>query len=51
VGFSRDLWQALAVLGGLGLLLEWLLFGRAEGRIRRRNAPVAVLTPGIKKAS
>src|SRR5712692_5599369 len=24
-GVSRDLWQVLAVLGGLGLLLEWLL--------------------------
>ena len=23
-----DLWKALALLGGLGLLLEWLLFGR-----------------------
>ena len=25
---SRDLWQILAVLGALGLLMEWLLFGR-----------------------
>ncbi len=25
---SRDLWQIFAILGGAGLLLEWLLFGR-----------------------
>jgi hypothetical protein len=25
---SRDLWQILALLGGAGLLAEWLLFGR-----------------------
>lgn len=51
VGFSRDLWQALAILGGIGLLVEWLLFGRAEGRMRRLKAKVAVLRPGVKKAS
>lgn len=39
---SRDVWQWLAVLGGLGLLVEWLLFGRrrsllpAASRIRIR---------------
>jgi hypothetical protein len=49
--FSRDLWQWLALLGALGLLIEWLLFGRAEGRIRRRSAPVAVLPRGFPKAS
>jgi hypothetical protein len=26
--FSRDIWQILAVLGGVGLVLEWLLYGR-----------------------
>ncbi len=51
VSISRDLWQALAILGGLGLLVEWLLFGRAEGRMRRLKARVAVLRPGVKKAS
>jgi hypothetical protein len=51
VGFSRDLWQALAILGGIGLLVEWLLFGRAEGRMRRLKAQAAVLRPGVKKAS
>jgi hypothetical protein len=49
--FSRDLWQALAILGGIGLLVEWLLFGRAEGRMRRLKARIAVLQPGVKKAS
>jgi hypothetical protein len=51
IGFSRDLWQALAILGGIGLLVEWLLFGRAEGRMRRLKARIAVLQPGVKKAS
>lgn len=48
---SKDLWQALALLGGLGLLAEWLLFGRAEGRMRRLGVPLAVLRPRIRKAS
>ena len=25
---SRDLWQILAILGGIGLAVDWLLFGR-----------------------
>jgi hypothetical protein len=25
---SRDIWQWLAILGGLGLLAEWLIYGR-----------------------
>jgi hypothetical protein len=37
---SRDLWQALALAGAAGLLLEWLLFGR--GRLVRRNRPLTV---------
>jgi hypothetical protein len=49
--FSRDLWQVLAVLGGLGLLVEWLLFGRAESRMRRLGARLTVLRSGVKKAS
>lgn len=32
--FSRDLWQILAILGALGLAIEWWLFGR-----RRMLAP------------
>lgn len=48
---SQDLWEVLAVLGGLGLLAEWFLFGRAEGRMRRLRARLSVLSPGIRKAS
>ena len=48
---SRDLWELLALLGGLGLLAEWLLFGRAEGRMRRLRARLSVLSPRIRKAS
>jgi hypothetical protein len=47
---SRDLWQLLAVLGGLGLLAEWLLFGRVEGRIRRIKARINA-PRAMKKAS
>jgi hypothetical protein len=49
--FSRDLWQVLALTGGLCLLLEWLWFGRAEGRMRRLKARLAVLRPHARKAS
>lgn len=31
---ARDLWQWLAVLGGAGLFVDWMLFGR-----RRRSTP------------
>jgi len=50
-GLSRDLWELLALLGGLGLLTEWLLYGRSEGRMRRLGARLAVLRPGVRKAS
>jgi hypothetical protein len=30
---SRDLWQWLALLGGAGLFLDWLLYGRMRNRI------------------
>ena len=43
--------ELLALLGGLGLLAEWLLFGRAEGRMRRLRARLSVLSPRIRKAS
>jgi hypothetical protein len=48
---SRDLWELLALLAGLGLLVEWFLFGRVEGRIRKTRARLAVLLPRIRKAS
>jgi len=35
VASASDLWQALAVLGGLLLLIEWFLFGRARDGVRR----------------
>lgn len=31
---SRDLWQWLAIAGAIGLLLDWLLYGRMNRRIR-----------------
>lgn len=31
---SRDLWQILAILGGLGLLVDWLWFGRGVTMLR-----------------
>lgn len=31
---SRDLWQILAVLGTLGLLLEWVLYGRRRNLLQ-----------------
>jgi hypothetical protein len=30
---SRDLWQWLALLGGAGLLIDWILYGRMRNRI------------------
>lgn len=36
---AMDLWRILACLGGLGLLLEWLLFGRQRSvKFRPRSA-------------
>jgi hypothetical protein len=39
---SRDLWQWLAVLGGIGLIAEWLLFGRRRILNARANARARV---------
>ncbi|PYT06245.1 MAG: hypothetical protein DMF60_09770 [Acidobacteria bacterium] len=47
---SHDLWQVLAALGGLGLLLEWLLFGRAS-RLLRRTAHLEMVKRRVRKAS
>lgn len=38
---SQDLWQWLALLGGLGLVAEWMMFGAA----RRVYTPRRVATP------
>ena len=35
---SRDLWRYLAVLGALGLLVEWLIYGRQRSRARTMAA-------------
>jgi hypothetical protein len=38
---SRDLWQYLAALGAIGLIAEWLLYGRARRRAAATsNTPV-----------
>ena len=37
---SRDVWQWLALLGALGLLVDWYLFARDT---RRMMAPLAVV--------
>jgi len=50
VAASHDLWQVLAALGGLGLLLEWLLFGRAS-RLLRRTAHLEMVKRRVRKAS
>jgi hypothetical protein len=35
--YAKDLWPWLAVLGALGLMLEWKLFGRARTTLVRRE--------------
>jgi hypothetical protein len=51
VAVSRDLWQILAVLGGIGLLTEWILFGRLSRGARKVRAGFSVLWPRFRKAS
>lgn len=48
---SRDLWPALAVLGALGLLLEWILYGRMRRVVSRARRPLAAMRAKIRKAS
>jgi hypothetical protein len=47
---SRDLWRFLAILGMVGLLVEWLLYGRSK---RRHVAAAAGEPPpvAIRQAS
>jgi hypothetical protein len=49
--FSQDIWHWLALLGGLGLLVEWLLYGRNRTRLLSiaRSRPVEPRT--IRRAS
>jgi hypothetical protein len=39
---STDLWPWLAVFGGMGLLLEWILYGRFRRGMMRRAKTVAI---------
>lgn len=45
----RDLWQWLALLGALGLAIDWFLFGR--GARARRASPAAQRSVAWRKAS
>ncbi|HSP66203.1 MAG TPA: VWA domain-containing protein [Bryobacteraceae bacterium] len=48
----RDLWPWLAILGGLGLLADWLLYGRSRAfRLRSAGAMVSPWKPGWKKVT
>ena len=50
VAGARDLWRWLAALGGLGLVVEWLLFGSLEtGRVRRVFRMFGAHQSGIRK--
>ena len=47
-GMAVDLWQVLSCLGGFGLILEWLLFGRQRSlkfRPRAVSSPSSVSPP------
>jgi hypothetical protein len=48
-----NIWPWLAVLGGLGLLLEWILYGRGTSIPSQAAAPAANWTSKIpwRKAS
>jgi hypothetical protein len=41
---ARDLWRGLALLGGLALLVEWMIYGRSRGNMRRVPAATVGLT-------
>jgi hypothetical protein len=41
---STDLWPWLALAGGMGLLLEWILYGRFRRGMMRRAKTVAIRT-------
>lgn len=47
---SRDVWQILAVLGGVGLLLEWIIFGRRR-RVVAAGSAGAPAPIELRKAS
>jgi hypothetical protein len=48
----RDLWPWLALLGGLGLLADWLLFGRSRAfRLRAARAMASQWKPQWKRVT
>jgi hypothetical protein len=44
---ATDVWPWLAVLGGLGLLADWLLFGRSRAFRLRASRMVTPLTSRV----
>ncbi len=48
---QTDLWPWLAVLGGIGLLLDWLLFGRSRVFRLRPSKTTAPVASRMRKAS
>jgi hypothetical protein len=46
---QTDLWPWLAVLGGIGLLLDWLLFGRSRVFRLRANKSAVPLTQRLRQ--
>ncbi len=44
---TRDLWPWLALLGGLGLLVDWLLYGRSRVFRLRASQMVSPLSSRI----
>jgi hypothetical protein len=50
---SRDIWQWLALAGAVGLLADWILYGRIDRRIRAASGalPADAGLPWSRKAS
>ncbi|HEY4365416.1 MAG TPA: VWA domain-containing protein [Bryobacteraceae bacterium] len=48
---QTDLWPWLAVLGGIGLLIDWLMFGRSRVFRLRATKVAAPASPRMRKAS
>jgi hypothetical protein len=48
---AQDFWQILALLGGAGLLADWLLFGVSWKRRRATSAVGSQPRPAFRKAS
>ena len=48
---STDLWPWLALLGGLGLLAEWVLYGRfRRGMMRAKTTAIrSPIAAGVRK--